>query len=505
MSNLDAADQDLCMNNGDMCKMCLLNGCNRKNAFAECVVTKGEVSINYVPTILLSDQKVFTKICKLYEDKCFVAVNESTEMVTRDCFNEYLERANVPSNFLPAHSETLYEVCAEPLCNDHDVRRMYCLACDSRYDNNCINTTLAEQRSCSLELSQSGCYHLETDHIERGCVSDLPSEKRQLCESDSNQCKRCIGNSCNSKPFFQKCMVTSEEDDVSVTYSKACKRYDDQCFIHVRNNTIRKGCVSDLIDSPIDGIDIVADCKYDGICELCSVTNNCNNRTVETENCIVCSSNDTECKFYPSTEMSEQCPLALKSFGCYLYQDGGLGVKRGCVSQLNRDERNHCDRPGSKCKSCHGKNCNVKRSFQICRVCESNVAADDGGDDDCMHRPLWAKTKTCLDYLGECYTLIQNGRVYRNCIGDELVPNAEACANNPENCKLCSNESGCNDEVVKALTCVSCNSSENPLCATNSSGLLHFSDMIEACPLSVQPQTCFHSIDSHGVHKRGTL
>lgn len=495
MASLNGADQEQCIKNSDTCKTCLSNGCNAKNAFAECIATDGEVSIDY-KTTSPSDKKIFTKICKAYDDKCFIVVNDS-EMVMRDCFNEYLERANVPSNFLSAHSDSLYEVCAEPLCNDHIVKRMHCLTCDSRYDNTCINTTLAERRNCSLELNPSGCYHFETDHIERGCISDLQPEKRHLCESDSDQCKSCIGNSCNSKQFFQKCIATSEMD-VSVIYSKVCKRYDDKCFIHVRNNTIRRGCVSDLIVSSVDGIDIVGDCENDEICELCTASNNCNDRKVQTENCIVCSSNDTQCKFYPSIEMSQECPLAMKMMGCYLYQDGGFHAKRGCKSHLDKEEQHNCQRYGSECKTCLGNNCNVKRSFQTCSVCNSYT---DG--DECIHRSFSFKVKTCPNYLDECYTLIQNGHVYRNCIGDELIPNAEACVNNPKNCKLCSDKSSCNDEDVKALTCVTCDSSTNPLCAANSTGLHHFNSMIETCPMSLQPQTCFHSIDTLGVHKRG--
>ena len=358
-----------------------------------------------------------------------------------------------------------------------------------------MNSTLHEKKQCSLELHSSGCYHFEGDHVERGCIVDLDEEKRKLCESDSETCKRCIGTECNSKPFFQKCLTTDREN-LNSTYTSMCKRYTDECFIHIQENNMRRGCMSDLIETPIEGVDLVEDCKNDEICETCSDRNNCNDREIEREDCLVCSwESGLNCKFYPELLEGEQCPLALKPIGCYMWDNGPLQAERGCMSSLDSKRRNDCKGPSDSCKMCFGNKCNQKRNFQTCVDCNSQI---DG--ENCIHYAPSTSSRVCENYLGECYTLIENGYVIRDCTGDETVPDADACKENPQNCKLCSNKGNCNDESVISLTCISCDSESDPTCATNTT----FNQFV-TCPLSIHKPSCYHSIDSDGRHRRGEL
>lgn len=490
VANLEGEEKENCLENDKICKSCLRNGCNRKRAFAECMVTNGVVHVKYKPKQPFDD-KLFTKICKKYDDSCFVLAND-LNIVFRDCLSEYSEKNEVSINFLSEHhNSTSYEVCSEPLCNDHDIQPFYCLSCDSRYDGNCMNTSSSERKRCSLEVNPSGCYHFDGNHIERGCITDLDEEKRELCESDSETCKKCIGNECNSKAVFQKCLATDGEG----FNNKTCKRYTDECFIHVSDNNVRRGCVSDLIESPIDGIDIVADCENDEICEKCSDRNNCNDREIEGEYCLVCTStDDLFCLHYPeSLNASEQCPLTLKQIGCYLQQDGFWYAERGCMSHLDSTRQLGCKTSNSTCKMCLGNNCNEKRRFQTCADCNSKV---DG--KDCIDKAFIAKIRTCDDYHGECYTQVENADVIRNCTGDNIIPNADTCKENPDNCKLCSDSSFCNDRTIRTLKCVTCDSLTDSSCASNTTF-----EKFSTCPLSVHEPNCYHMIDGGQIHRRG--
>lgn len=453
------------------------------------------MNINYKPKFPL-DENFFSKICKNYNDKCFVFINDKKK-VTRDCLSEYLQDTGVSPQFLSEnYNVTSYEVCAEPLCNDQIVQQIQCFSCDSRNDKNCMDTTLVAKKECPLEINAPRCYHIEGDGeklIERGCITDLDEKNRKLCESNGDTCKICFGSECNSKPSFQRCVNTNENDPNNIG-TKICKRYDDKCFIHVSGKTIRRGCMNDLIESPINGVNIVLDCRTDEICETCSGVNNCNHREVTPEKCIVCSSkDDVDCTYNPTTNLSQSCPLTLKPIGCYLKKDVIYQSERGCISQLDDIQRRECDRSDGPCKKCLSDNCNEKPYFQTCAECSTQ---NDG--EKCIDKAYFTRAVTCSDYHGDCYTLVQHGNVRRSCVGDIHVPNADACEKNSENCKLCAGKGVCNDDNITPLTCVSCDATVNPSCAKNTT----FHEFI-TCPISVHPQTCYHSIDTIGVHKRG--
>lgn len=494
VADLESPQKDNCTANDNTCKTCIGDGCNEKSAFAECIASKEPMPINYKPKYPL-DENIFQKICKNYNDKCFIFVNNEKK-VSRDCLNEYLQKTSVSPSFLSENFDaTSYEVCSDPLCNDQVIRQIKCFSCDSRNDKDCINTTLIKKKECMIEVNPSGCYHFEGEHIERGCITDLKGEIRNKCESNSDTCKKCNENKCNSKPHFQRC-ITTDRKNTANSGSKICKNYNDKCFIHTTSTTIRRGCMNDLIEFPIDSINIETDCKNPSICETCSGSINCNHREVIPEKCMVCSSEDNvDCTYYPNANLSQACPLTLKPEGCYLEKTVRYKAKRGCMNNLNDTKRRECQRSDEKCKKCTGDNCNQKPYFQTCAACDSRI---DG--EKCITQPYLTQSVTCPDYYGDCYTTVQYGSVVRNCVGDMNIPDADACKKNSYACKLCTGKSNCNEDNLKQISCISCDSTVNPSCATNRT----FYEF-ETCPLSVHPQSCYHSIDTLGVHKRGEL
>lgn len=97
--------------------------------------------------------------------------------------------------------------------------------------------------------------------------------------------------------------------------SKTCSSYTDECFVHVSNDTVVRGCLSEHQQY---------DCKNSDLCDKCSNSDNCNNRIVDGEFCITCDSEkDINCRNNVNVTMRKQCPLAVKRLGCYIYDDGG--------------------------------------------------------------------------------------------------------------------------------------------------------------------------------------
>lgn len=176
----------------------------------------------------------------------------------------------------------------------------------------------------------------------------------------------------------------------------------------------------------------------------------------------------------------------------------GLRVLRGCVSNMEEHEKYHCLENGKTCNVCFGNGCNrspnvQEMGIQRCYVCNSKK---DG--NDCLRRPERLKKETCSN---DCYTKVENEYVLRGCVGDEAVPKFKDCDRDPETCKSCAGDK-CNNLVITPTTCISCDSTVDKTCATNSTSDF---DQIDICPItSIYPQKCYHFINqTSGQHARG--
>lgn len=66
---------------------------------------------------------------------------------------------------------------------------------------------------------------------------------------------------------------------------------------------------------------------------------------------------------------------------------------------------------------------------------------------------------SCRTTIGQCYSAIIDGHVYRGCVGDELFPDIESTKNTTNPIKLCDDKAKCNqDEMVD--TCIGCSGDE---------------------------------------------
>lgn len=144
---------------------------------------------------------------------------------------------------------------------------------------------------------------------------------------------RCSRDGCNNaKPIIQdnplKCIKCDSSIDptCSIDASKLPESCDtiangqtDACFVHVRNGTVARGCLS-------ENFGLEEDCRrVDGAhCSLCT-TDGCNQKAIESERCVRCDSeSDVNCiraEGFPASGTSVECPLSANVLGCYRFED----------------------------------------------------------------------------------------------------------------------------------------------------------------------------------------
>lgn len=393
--------------------------------------------------------------------------------------------------------------------NNDEIRTTSCITCDFTQDPGCkndINSGMSKE--CPKNQHKStGCYHFEErNKIKRGCISAIEDgDLRNICTSNSDYCKSCHGNNCNSRQSgFLKCLSGNQLEpsntDTSALESKICTNYIDECFIHVANNTVQRGCLGDAIQSQndkIDKIDFLRDCANADICEKCSDQNNCNNKIIEAEYCTICDTKDEpKCRLAPSQLMRGRCPLTIRPFGCLLFKYDTLHVKRDCMSS-DANLRQLCLNDTDECKYCFGIECNIKEYFAQCFSCRSD--ADKNGED-CIQRPWLTELQTCKLYMDECFTHIsENGILTRGCL-DDFFLESEKCTG--DTCWRCNGPLGCNRFAVQSESCLSCDSIDNPLCKANFTFAIS-----KKCPQkTIMNLGCYQFIDkSNGHTKRGCI
>lgn len=132
---------------------------------------------------------------------------------------------------------------------------------------------------------------------------------------------------------------------------------------------------------------------------------------------------------------------------------------------------------------------------QICYNCNSTL------NNNCKAQQLPINVDnsiTCESPSNKCYIQVKNNILTRGCVGDSFVPQEKDCL--PSECILCNEHSGCNNKLVKAEVCVSCDSTKDSTCKTIDSA----HHPMKICPLSITSKGCYHSINQNdGQTKRG--
>lgn len=493
VAKLSADEQEMCKENGPYCKTCVGNDCNAKVNFTAC---KKCDSLTDGVACFRSATGAPSVVCRDYMDECVSHVVD--DVVRRGCLAEI----NVPKvqedcSGTP-NSDFCHKCSNSKDCNNDIVDGEFCITCDSNEDPNCLaNTNYTMRVQCPLAVKQRGCYRFDDSvTVKRGCLADIHPNEISMCRREGSQCKTCLGNDCNQKPSFQSCRSCSSSDNVSCIRSPnsfaavTCRNYLDTCYTHVDNNTVTRGCLSAI------GTGVPAECNASNsdLCEKCE-GQNCNNRVVDGEFCLICDAlTDPTCRSNANFTMRTQCQLAVKPRGCFLFDDGGETVKRGCISDLVEDEITMCRRERAECKTCIGDDCNAKPTFQRCRVCNSSDSVN------CIRSPGSFASQVCRSYQDECFTHVENDVVTRGCFENAPSSARQTCQTNPDLCNRCSNGDNCNNRIVDGEFCLSCDSTNDPSCR-DTPDFTHR----KQCLLSTQPRGCFLYDDGGDIVKRGCV
>lgn len=491
MAKLTNDEQNMCNENGLYCKTCRGNDCNAKVSFTSCKkcnsTTDGTACIRGASTAP-------SVTCRDYMDECVSHV--LNDVVVRGCLAE-IDVPKVQEHCRGTPDSDFCHKCSTKDCNSQIVDGEFCITCDSDKDPNCVsNTNYTMRVQCPLAVEQRGCYRFqEGDTVKRGCLADIDPDEIAFCRTQGS-CKTCIGNDCNQKPTFHSCRSCSSADNVNCIRAPnsfaavTCRNYHDTCYTHVDDNIVTRGCLSSLIEG------VPQDCSgsNNDLCEKCDSLN-CNNRVVDGEFCLHCDTlTDPMCRSNANFTMRTQCQLAVKPRGCYLYDDGGDVVKRGCVSDIHPDEIRMCRRERDECKTCIGDDCNAKPKFQRCRTCNSSNSVN------CIRSPGSFASQLCPNYQDECFTHVQDDIVTRGCLARATASVRQTCLDNPDLCNKCSSGDNCNNRLVDGEFCLSCDSATDPKCR-DTPDFTHR----KQCPLSAQPRGCYLFDDGGDIVKRGCV
>lgn len=309
-----------------------------------------------------------------------------------------------------------------------------------------------------------------------------------MCRRQGRECKTCIGDDCNVKPTFQRCRACNSTQNVNCIRagtsfaSVDCRLYHDECYTYAdSNNVVTRGCLSDVAVTP----QVVESCKGQGdSCNTCTDANGCNSKVVDGEFCLQCDSTyDPDCVSNANFTMRKQCPLSPNRVGCYLFDDGGEIVKRGCVADLTSNEIRMCRQERGECKTCIGDDCNAQPKFQSCRTCNSTQNVN------CIRSSGAVSSVQCRKYTDQCYVHVDNNVVTRGCLAVSPLDDAErtvCTSGDNENCQTCNGNSNCNNQLVDGEFCITCDSKFDANCHSSTNFTMR-----KQCPLSVKPMGCY--------------
>jgi hypothetical protein len=167
--------------------------------------------------------------------------------------------------------------------------------------------------------------------------------------------------------------------------------------------------------------------------------------------CIKCDTFSNPDCFYGFRESSAlPCSKDLYFYeteSCYTFQVSQGTIIRGCTFDSNFCKPSAVQQP--LCNLCAGSACNKRAQLdQYCYECSTN---SDGSS--CHNEVENLRNISCGELITNenrgCFTKfdIESQSIMRGCVAHLSTDEKFRCMNDAKNCKICSDESNCNDEI----------------------------------------------------------
>lgn len=391
------------------------------------------------------------------------------------------------------------EICEGEMCNQliYPADRRRCQRCNSKDDPNCESAPSAVS-ACPRYNATDGCSaKLVNGATYRGCQSEFICDDRdkqycRLCESGDNcnvvdlnlwnigypgkwttppiNCYTCVGAACQGSGLgaLQKCANNDEQNCATVFASNG--------------SVVLRGCTDTLY---ADAEQVQYCDENSGNCKFCKSTG-CNNaRSLDTYvDCVFCDGSDQAACVRSVGDISRQISCQGSCFtGLYARSrdevDSPLELARGCLSDLEYDEREACAAGNlENCVACTGAACNkeaVPVNRLSCNYCD---------DASCEN----VSQQICTAYRSNDQCYIHVGDLKIESMGCASDLESSFLLSNRRDLHLCSGDN-CNTKDVLNLVGVACN-----LCnSTTDANCISGTSMAAVCQHYLYPD-CFTHI-----------
>uniref|UniRef100_A0A182K4N0 DUF753 domain-containing protein n=1 Tax=Anopheles christyi TaxID=43041 RepID=A0A182K4N0_9DIPT len=413
---------------------------------------------------LLTCGVIDAKQCYSCEGENCVRVSTAGITITCTNANDFCYTEFDPASLLPVKRGCLAQSqaasctgdncvrCAtDDLCNEASSPKHHCVVCSSLVDANCLaNPASLSAVQCpapsSVDLTAAQCYSRVIGTVtERGCIASQTDMDR----CTGLDCATCIGTGCNKDEFPAnriQCVQCDSADSCNSDASSSayCDDVEDVCVTMRRaNGNVMKSC-----KKAMETADLLYCSTNPSQCNYCG-EKLCNgvpfSASASTKSCYQCEGNDC---LKTSVHLAS---CTLTDDGCFSIFDGFNPSRRGCSSELSREELASCNAP--QCVLCSESECNLQsRGDHRCGYCSSVK------DSFCIVPtsevlPIVQCPAPTTDVSdAQCYTRIIGGSVTeRGCISSDT--DLAGCAADGHDCATCNienNGEGCNSGLFPA-------------------------------------------------------
>ncbi|XP_070502926.1 proprotein convertase subtilisin/kexin type 5-like [Chironomus tepperi] len=389
-------------------------------------------------------------------ERCVSIFNADDKITERGCLS------TVESSAMCNQNSTNCLKCNTNRCNLQNSRdeKHFCVSCNSMTDPTCTSINSSPNtKACTTNQCYSRLIPAENNwnYIEKGCISDLPSNNPvctncttcdgSLCNNivypvNLISCRHCIGDECKTSTVTKRCSLFSQQKQGCIT------------IFADRQDVIYRGCYSDAAIGTQD----VCDDFTNIACTKCTSGSNCNtDQSRRGFKCYKCSGSDCFVPRHPSDVIDciANCYVGLNSYGENV---------RGCYASYSNRTCGTDEDSRYQCISCQDDFCNgimyPVTNRLSCHICHDSNNCQIVSDDNINYCPNHGQQEKCVSVFNADNQVIERG-----C--SSSLNNNLYCSQNYKNCIECGT-AGCNNITsVSSKMCAVCDSISNKDCVLN--------------------------------------